>query len=40
MGFALLQETSADYHQVYKLVKQAFAALEISDKTERFLVEK
>jgi predicted N-acetyltransferase YhbS len=40
MHIILRQETSADYDQVFDLVKKAFANLEISDKTEQFLVER
>jgi predicted N-acetyltransferase YhbS len=40
MNISLRQETLADYTQVFDLVKQAFANLEISDKTEQFLVER
>jgi len=40
MNIRLRQEKSADYPQVFNLVEQAFATLEISDHTEQFLVER
>jgi len=40
MSITIRQEKSADYTQVFNLVEQAFASLEISDKTEQFLVER
>jgi len=40
MDITLRQETTADYPQVFDLVKQAFANLEISEKKEQFLVER
>ncbi|HEY9114840.1 MAG TPA: N-acetyltransferase, partial [Bacteroidales bacterium] len=40
MDITLRQESSKDYLQVFNLVEKAFSTLEISDKTEQFLVER
>lgn len=40
MKIFIRQEISTDYPKVFALVEQAFSTLEISDKTEQFLVER
>lgn len=40
MNLTLRQETSADHHSVFKVVKEAFLQEKLSDHKEQFLVER